>query len=88
MEVTRVRGWGSATKFRPSSGIGRGARGRIECPRMWRGRERSTIDICRGRLPTAPWRGVVAIVWTRWRGRLKETREIERKRQREREKIN
>ena len=73
--MTRVRGWGSATKLRPASGIGRGARGRVECPRMWRGREGSTIDICRGRLSAAPWRGIVAIVWTRWRGRLKETRE-------------
>ena len=83
--MTRVRGWGSATKLRPASGIGRGARGRVECPRMWRGREGSTIDICRGRLSAAPWRGIVAIVWTRWRGRLKEKKERERERERGRE---
>ena len=79
MKVTRVRGWGSATKLCPSSSVGRGARGRVECPRMWRGREGSTIDICRGRFSTAPWRGIVAIVWTRWRGRLKEKKERERR---------
>jgi hypothetical protein len=76
VEVTRVRrrGWGSTTKLHPSSGVGRGARGRIECPRMRRGRDGSAIEIRRGRLSSTPRRGVIAIIWPRWRGRLKERR--------------
>ena len=56
----------------------------VECTRMRRGREGSTIDIGRGRLSTAPWWGVVAIVWTRPRRRGRLEREKERERERER----
>ena len=72
-----MRGWGSATKLHPSRSIGRGARVMVECTRKG-----GTIDIGRGRLSTAPWWGVVAIVWTRprRRGRLERERERERER--------
>ena len=87
VEVTRVRGRSSSTKLHPSRDIGRrrGPRVGVECTRMWRGREGSTIRICRRRLSTAPWRGVVAIVWPMWWGRLKDREEREGGRDRERE---
>jgi hypothetical protein len=49
---------------------------------MRRGRDGSAIEIRRGRLSSTPWRGVIAITWPRWRGRLKEGGGGRKKRQR------
>ena len=70
-EVSRGRRrWNSTHVVQPPSCIRRRAGVRVECPRVWRGRERSTIRIRRRRFSTTPWRGVVAIIWSRGRGRL------------------